>query len=270
MTQEQITALANGMAVGSVSGNSTPTIIVNQGNGSNPQNCLSCDDASCEVTPSTAVAMDLGSFKFSQGAKVRFNRIFNNSGSAVSLPLFASWTFGIPQQIDRTRFPGAVPNLDAITGIPAVNLGPPPFVEISDIPGFSIDGQGIRPMQYMATILSGGAVVASVVLQADTAQGVGTANSEFINANLELIHYPVDFHNPAVSRVVYDPFCDACFTQNNGTTVTHRYTVSAPITWRDGLNIIVPDGASNVVVEFCFAIIDVPNTNADNASKQMP
>ena len=41
------------------------------------------------------------------------------------------------------------------------------------------------------------------------------------------------------------------------------------MTWRDAIYITIPDGAVNVIVELCFALIGVPNTNQAIASQQM-
>lgn len=252
MTQAEIQALAAGnrAAVGTSVSN-PPTIIVQNSQG--PDGCVTCDDAFCDVVPSTAVAIDLGAFKYTQAAKIRFS-VGNTGGSAVLIPFAANWRTGDPEFMDPGRFvtPGLHNALEA------------------SVAGFSVDGQGTRPIRFTDLVLTGGTVLAKVTLQANTALGTGTANSDFVNQSVLALHYPIDFHLPAVERIIYEPFCDACSVNNNGTITTHTYTGALPITWRDIVLLSVPAGTASATIELCFAIIDVPNTNADSATKQMP
>ncbi|MCC6721754.1 MAG: hypothetical protein IT243_06085 [Bacteroidia bacterium] len=240
-----------GAVVGSSSPAPTQTVTIVNPDSGNADGCLPCQDTGCTVAPTVSTPFDMGKFGNTNGGKIRFT-VTNGYTQTVHFTLMSRLEDGQNTIIAPNGELGGANAADA------------------SIAGLVVNGvSGSDAWKQLLLSVTGGAAVSAVTLQANTAQGTGTANSDFVNQNLTIFHRPFDPKNNLITDTSYEPFCDYCTTNNNSTTVTHRYSVNAGITWRDGIDVTVPAGASNVIIEFCFGIIGLPNALASTVDAQM-
>lgn len=243
-------SLANGMAFAGASSPGASQVIVTTPIDNSNGMCIPCEDAGCSVSQTQAVTMDLGQINARGGTKLRLD-VVNGTSNPSNLTFLSN--FG---RDEATSFDYS--SLDPI-------FYPNAFQDIL----FTVNGDGnAQPVSQINKVLAGGSVISKVTIQFDNTL---PGNAGLQNLALTLFHIPVDPRNSLITDIVYDPFCDACFTTNNGNFTTHAYTINAPITFRDGLNILVPgvgELPTTFRLELCYGIIDIPNTQADTAGHQ--
>lgn len=131
--------------------------------------------------------------------------------------------------------------------------------------GALINGEVGGPLiAQLNKILSGGSVIGAITVRFDNSVA---ANAALGSLPITLFHLPVDSNDTVINTTIYDPFCDFCATTNTGTFTTHRYTFNGPTTFRDGVDIEIPDNTFGTL-EICYGIINLPNTMADTAQHQ--
>lgn len=243
--------LANGFApTGSVGGSSQ--IIVTNNTDSNAGVCLPCTDSVCSVTPTQAITMDLSKFNAASGTKVRLD--IRNTGVAANLTFLSNY-------VQSTI--GAIPGLFPLV-IPNAFAGTLVTVNGAADAGFA---------QQLNQILSMGSLWSGATMRFENTP----ANAGLENLNFTLFSIPVDPRDSIETDIVYDPFCDACFSTNNGNFTTHKYIFNAPITYRNGINILIPagnpvgtgNGPVSFILEICYGAIAIPNGQMDIAANQM-
>lgn len=219
--------------------------------------CLPCEEQSCVVNATQAVNLDNNSFQNAGGTKMRFT--FSNGGTGTRIIAIQSNLDGdtVNRQPDAYSVTGG-----AVNGIGSVSAFNEPLFIVDTLPN-------ALPFQALNLRLAGGAVISQVTTNVTSAniQGPIQPNIDFSNADLTAYRLPADSHNSTITTVIYDPFCDACFSANNDGKLTKTYTMSTPTTFRNGLSIPVPAGASGKI-ELCYGIINLPNTQADTAAHQ--
>jgi len=322
-TIEQLRQLSLGVVTSPVSAQPVQTVIVQ-----NPTTVegsyLGSDEATLEVTPTQAVALDNASFSRTNAPKLRWNfdtrpigvtseqniTLMSDLGPEnfadyPSLTALTSPHFGFSTSNSRvvniTTTAGS-PNIASPTNqfLPsdvgstmvstAVTVGSviiayvsPALVTISGVG----DGTGTTATLYsnadyatngalintqpggpiiaeLNKKLEGGSVVSRIVIRFDNTVA---ANAALASLPITLFHLPVDTNDTLVQTTVYDPFCDFCVTSSSGSMTTHAYNFNGPTTFRDGINIEIPDNTFGTL-EIGYGIINLPNTLAATASNQ--
>ena len=326
-TIEQLRQLSLGVVTSPVSAQPVQTVIVQ-----NPTTVegsyLGSDEATLEVTPTQAVALDNASFSRTNAPKLRWNfdtrpigvtseqnitlmsdlgpENFNDYPSLVAL---TSPHFGYSATPLRTIFISSTAGSQTITSLGAYFLPSdvgsiindpsasiPPGTVITAVTSASIATIGVpattTTVNYSVTLLStydyatngalintqpggpiiaelnkkleGGSVVSRIVIRFDNTVA---ANAALASLPITLFHLPVDTNDTLVQTTVYDPFCDFCVTSSSGSMTTHAYNFNGPTTFRDGINIEIPDNTFGTL-EIGYGIINLPNTLAATASNQ--
>lgn len=236
-----------------VAGNGGAVVIQN----SNATTCLPCEDQGCVVNPTQAVTLDNNSFQNAGGTKMRFT--FNNGGTGARI-------LALQSNLTATtvlQMPNAYPVTGgAITAAASTSAFNDPLFTVNALPS-------ALPIQALNLELAGGTVISQVTTRvaSTNVQGPIQANIDFSNADFTAYRLPADQNNATITTVIYDPFCDSCFSANNNGFLTKTYTMSTPTTFRNGLAVSVPAGASGII-EICYGIINLPNTQADTAAHQ--
>jgi len=248
-TIQEIQALANGQnpTINSqMTGAQTIVVQNNNGiNGINDGSCLSCDDnAPCEVRPTQAVAFDNGSFSLANQYKNRFNII---GGEAISHLTFMS-------------------NLTAqnITHLPRLAPLITPNFFTAGVGGTVNGSATAEPVQEQNLILAGGAVACRIVVNYNSSLVANAGLNDLLITQFKL---PIGINNSVVSSTEYTPFCDSCFTNNNGSRTTHTYTGNFPTTFREGFDFTVPP-FSNFTAEITYGIVNLSNALASTPATQ--
>lgn len=268
ITIEQLRQLSLGFTPVTPNVNGQQTVIVQSA--PNDQSCLGdCDAPSCSVTPTEAVILDNGSFVRTNASKLRW-AIDRTASIVAEIQHLTLMSNRGPENFNDypSMFPDFMPAFGYFSNTPGVDIDPGAGVSllISYAPdGSTINGDPGGPIvSQLNKVLSGGAILGGVTVRFDNTIA---ANAALSNMNITLGHLPVDTNNAVVVTTVYDPFCDFCTSNNAGDFTTHRYTFNGPTTFRDFVDIEIPND-SVFTLELCYGIINLPNTAAAPASKQ--
>lgn len=237
-------SLQPGFTSGSSVGNSTQTVVVTNQNDNGA--CLPCEESGCTILPTEATVIDNGAFIPSSNTKVRY-RIQNTSATTAFHVTFLS------------NFRASDTNaMSAVYGTPGV-MFPSAFDTALVLTNGVVHAYQVDVANGQT--VWGGSIISEIMVQF-------TSGSAAENIEVKTFRLPVKVTNPPIIDTVYEPFCDACFTTNNGTTTTHRYRMQAPTTSRHGVDVTAPAG-SDFILELCYAIINLPNTAGSSAARQM-
>lgn len=215
-------------------------IIIQNQNDHNDGSCLPCDEgAACSITPTNAQMIDLGNIHRGQSTAVRFN-FANNSGVLSYLTLLGD--FGRNDQVNY-------PSLAAIM---------PPANNAFEQAGFLVNGIGFAaPVAQMNKTFQPGYFICKVTVRfaSDNSASAG------IPITLFSLGLRAGFGSSVETEVVYDPFCDCCFTSNSGNFTTHCYTgINLPVTWRRGAIFGPFPVASSGIIELNISYVGMENT----------
>lgn len=258
----------NQLAAGNISanGSSTPastpsTIIVQNGQVQTPGGCLTCDDTqTCTVDPTNAVTIDYTKFKGTNAAKYRVT--ISNLTSGENTAIDRTLVLGLGLTSDSV--PLFSPNVLAFTDPSSARNA---FLTIGGSAPLTTNGHANAvDIQQVNQFTSSGAVVSQIMIQVvDDANG---PNSTFANNDIQVVSFPIDPNDNPRNVIIYNSFCDACFSANNDGRITKRFSISAPTDIRQAIILTVPAGVNKAIFEVCYGLISIPNTASANALDQ--
>lgn len=250
---EQLQAASMGRAfVGTTATTPGAQTIIVQNQGTSDGGCLDCDDQNaCAVSPTQATALDFNRFQTANGSIVRFTWV---NGATTALKLNFLGGYGISEHDDYDD------NFRAFLGAPTT------YVNFNNTSGATINGQTFaRPVSSFNYIVgSTGLIVPQITLRVD---GTVPANVTTLNNGIIGFRLPIDAHNAVETSFSYDPFCDACFTNNVGTAITHRYRGTFLEDMRHGFQFLMEAGSSGTI-ELCIASIGIGSHDQAPAASQ--
>lgn len=246
-TIDQLRSLSMGNQAAAVTQSNGQTIIVQENGVPGSNVCLPCEEGPCEVRPTQAVSFDLGAIRRGGAAKDRMT-FQNDTVSARSFVVFSNYDLQGPSNYPKLTTQHG--------GGGSAGMGDPAFF---------VNGVATAsPLAEKNNILQGGSVISSIIINFDNTD---PDNAGLENMEVVLFHYPAKSTDGLDITSVFNPFCDECINTSNGSMTTHKYTINAPITFRDGFYFMVPPGAGGTV-ELCYGAIALPNTQLDTAANQ--